>query len=124
MTNVIIRPFIFVDMDTVNLRSKIFIKRLNELAISGARVQYVTTEKDFFIPSFLPRTNKEDVCFYDIPFLSLITNILFDCCNKLKADTDFFKNGILITDDNIKAKSAQLVGFRKIVNSGFENVNI
>lgn len=116
------RPFIFVDIDTIDIRSKVFIKRLNELAMSGARVQYITTEKEPFIPSFLPRTNKDDICIYDIPFISLITNILIDCCNMLKTNIDFFNNGILITDDNTKAKSAELVGFRKIINSRFEKI--
>lgn len=124
------RPFIFVDTDNVDLRSRTFIKRLSDIALAGARIQYLTTNKNLFLHSLLPRTDKEDVCIYDIPFVSLLGKILVDSCeymkNKFNKDSfDFFSNGIIITDDNDKAKSAKMFGFKKVIDSGFKNnVNI
>lgn len=120
------RPIIFIDTDNADLRSRVFIKRLNDIVLAGARVQYLTTQKELFLHSLLPRTNREDVCIYDIPFISLLGNILIDSCEYMKNkfdinSFDFFSKSILITDDIDKAKSAKMFGFKKVIDSEFKN---
>ena len=120
------RPIIFIDTDNADLRSRVFIKRLNDIVLAGSRVQYLTTQKELFLHSLLPRTNREDVCIYDIPFISLLGNILIDSCEYMKNkfdinSFDFFSKSILITDDIDKAKSAKMFGFKKVIDSEFKN---